>query len=81
MQRIPARTLDFFDRHVVKAITEKYGFNELEATKKFIGSKTYQMLIDPQLELYKVSPQIIFDLWENEQVTGEPRNSVYIREG
>ncbi|MBN6711560.1 hypothetical protein JFL47_11320 [Haemophilus haemoglobinophilus] len=79
MNRVPARTLDFFDRHVVKAIVEKYGFSEFEAIKKFIGSETYQMLIQTELELYKVSPQIIFDLWESEQVTGNPRNSLYVR--
>jgi hypothetical protein len=79
MNKVPARTLDFFDRYVVNAIVEKYGFNELQATKDFIGSKTYQMLIDPELELYKVSPFILFDMWENEKITGNPRNSLYLR--
>lgn len=79
MHKIPARTLDFFDRQVTRDIVEKYGFDELKAVKSFIQSETYQMLIDPELELYKVSPKIIFDLWENEKITGEPRNSIYIR--
>ncbi|MDH2997090.1 hypothetical protein A1D22_05270 [Pasteurellaceae bacterium LFhippo2] len=79
MNKIPARTLDFFDRQVTRDIVEKYGFDELKAVKSFIQSETYQMLIDPELELYKVSPKIIFDLWENEKITGEPRNSIYIR--
>ena len=37
------------------------------------------MLQDPELELYKVSPLIIFDMWESEQVTGNQRNSLYLR--
>lgn len=79
MNRISARTLDFFDRQVTKAIAEKYGLNEISAIKSFIQSETYQMLSDPELELYKLSPRIIFDLWENEKVTGDPRNSLYLR--
>ena len=79
MTHIPARTLDFFDRHVVKSIVEKYGFDELQAIKAFINSETYAMLQDPELELYKVSPLIIFDMWESEQITGNLRNSLYLR--
>lgn len=79
MNRISARTLDFFDRQVTQAIGEKYGLNEISAIKSFIQSETYQMLSDPELELYKLSPRIIFDLWENEKVTGDPRNSLYLR--
>ncbi len=79
MTHIPARTLDFFDRHVVKSIVEKYGFDELQAIKAFINSETYAMLQDPELELYKVSPLIIFDMWASEQITGNPRNSLYLR--
>ncbi|NBI13173.1 hypothetical protein GVX81_06020 [[Haemophilus] felis] len=76
---VSARTLDFFDRQVGQLIIDKYGFTELEAINAFIQSETYKMLIDPDLELYKVSPYILFDLWENEKITGNPRNSAYIR--
>lgn len=79
MKRVPARTLDFFDRYIILAMVEKYGFNELDAIKIFISSETYRLLIDVELELYKVSPYIIFDMWENEKITGNPRNSLYLR--
>ncbi|MDO4430300.1 MAG: hypothetical protein Q4B95_03240 [Lonepinella koalarum] len=79
MNRVPARTLDFFDRHIISAIVEKYGFSELQATKDFIRSETYKMLSDPELELYKISPNILFDMWENEKISGNPRNSLYLR--
>ncbi len=77
--RIPARTLNFFDKEVVTRMIEKYGFEEREAISAFLNSETYQMLIDPEMELYKVSPLIIFDMWEAEKITGNPRNSIYIR--
>ncbi len=77
--RIPARTLYFYDKEVVTSIIEKYGIEERKAISDFLSSETYQMLIDPETELYKVSPLIIFDIWEAEKVTGNPRQSVYIR--
>ncbi len=77
--RISARTLNFFDKEVVASIIEKYGLDERKAISDFLASETYRMLIDPEMELYKVSPLIVFDMWESEKVTGNPRMSVYIR--
>lgn len=79
MNRVTSRKLQFFDKFVTDLIIQKYGFNEMQAIREFIQSETYQMLNDPELALYQVSPHIIFDLWENEKITGEPRNSLYIR--
>lgn len=79
MTRVPARTMNFFDKNVIGQIIEKYGFCEKEAIRKFLESEAYRMLIDPEMELYKMSPYIVFDMWESEQVTGDPRNSQYIR--
>lgn len=64
---------------MVHQIIEKYGIGEMEAIKRFIETETYQMLSDPELEIYKMSPHIVFDMWESEQVTGNPRNSQYLR--
>jgi len=79
MTTVNVRTLDFFDRHVTNGIVEKYGFDEMKAIRIFLESETYQMLIDPELEIYKMSPKIVFDMWESEQITGDPRNSQYLR--
>lgn len=79
MTRISARTMVFFDKNVVEQIIEKYGIREMDAIRKFIESETYDMLTDSELEIYKMSPCIIFDMWESEQVTGDPRTSQYIR--
>ena len=79
MKIVDARTRDFFDRHVVAQITGKYGIDDLVALHRFIDSETYQMLTDSQAEVYVLSPNAVFDMWESEQVTGDPRNSQYIR--
>jgi hypothetical protein len=79
MNTIPVRTLDFFDRHVSYLISEKYGMQNIEAIRSFLSSETYKMLIDSELEIYKLSPRILFDMWESEQVTGSPCNSQYLR--
>ena len=77
---LAAHKIAFFDRYVGGLIAEKYGISDREAVRMFIGSETYKMLIDAETELYKASQHIIFDMWEVEKITGEPRNSQYIRE-
>lgn len=77
--KVDARTLDFFDRYVTQMIVEKYGINDREAVRLFFESETYQMLMDAEQGIYTMSPHIVFDMWESEQITGTPRNSQYIR--
>jgi len=79
MTKISARTMDFFDRQVIRQIIEKYGLDDMKAIRSFIESETYKMLSDPAFEIYKMSPRIVFDMWESERVTGDPRNSQYLR--
>ena len=52
----------------------------MEALRKFFYSETYKMLSNFELEMWDFSPLVIFDMWENEQVTGNPRNSLYMRD-
>lgn len=78
--RVTAERMAFYDEYVGKLISEKYALSEKESIKAFLESQTYKMLLDTETELDKVSPYILFDMWENEQITGEPRNSQYIRE-
>ena len=80
MTRLSARQIDFFDRQVGELMGEKYGMDDREAVRAFIESKTYQLLLDVESEVYTMSPHIIFDMWESEKITGDPRNSQYIRE-
>lgn len=74
-----ARMLVFFDRHVSQMIAEKYGLDEKQAIRAFLESETYRMLSDPETLIYTFSPLVVFDLWECEKVTGDPRQSQYIR--
>ena len=74
-----ARMLDFFDRHVTTLIVEKYAFDERRALRSFLESETSRMLLDHATGIYADSPRFVFDLWECEQITGDPRNSINIR--
>lgn len=51
----------------------------MDAYKKFMFSKTYEMLSNPELQMWDFSCFGIFDVWEAEQKTGDPRDSIYIR--
>lgn len=79
MKKISAEILDFYDQEIVQMISEKYGFEQIVALRKFLASDTYQMLSDSELEMWEFAPAAIFDMWESEQITGEPRNSLYLR--
>ena len=71
--------LQFYDKEVSLLISNKYGYPIMDAYRKFLFSKTYQMISNPELEMWEFSFVGIFDIWEVELVTGEPRNSLYLR--
>lgn len=71
--------LSYYDEKVSQMISEKYGIEQLAALRRFLSSETYKMLADEKLEMWDFSPFGIFDMWEAEQITGDPRNSLYIR--
>ena len=71
--------LDFYDKEVSLKISRKYGFSLMDSYRKFLNSKTYRMLSDPKLEMWDFSPDGIFDMWENEQVTSSPQSLLYLR--
>lgn len=71
--------VNYYDIEVIKKICCKYGLPELQALRRFLMSETYKMLRNPNLEMWEFSPLGIFDMWECEQITGNPRTSLYIR--
>ena len=71
--------LDYYDNEVIKMISEKYGYSFKEALKKFLYSETYRMLKDAKLEMWDFGCPAIFDMWECEQIVGNPRLSSYLR--
>ncbi len=78
-QYMSSSIMDCYDALIVKRIIEKYGFSEMHAVRAFICSKTHQMLAQKAYALNELGPAGVFDLWECEMVTGDPRNSLYIR--
>ena len=79
MSVIQSELNSYYDREVVSMIVEKYGMEPMDALNSFLQSETYRMFIDPELEMTDFSPLGIFDMWECEQITGNPRNSLYLR--
>ena len=71
--------LSYYNGELVKKISNKYSMEPMEALRRFLFSQTYQMLADEKMEMWDYSPIGIFDMWEAEQITGDPRNSLYIR--
>ncbi len=80
MKRLNSELLEYYDSSAVLLISEKYGLSSIDALKEFILSKTHKMLENADLEMWEFGPKAIFEIWECEKSTGDPRNSVYIRE-
>ena len=71
--------LNYYNKEIVNKICIIYGVESMNAFRMFLSSQTYQMLDDKKLEMWEFSPIGIFDMWESEQITGNPRNSLYLR--
>jgi len=79
MTRTDLVILDHYNRCVVQRIIDKYDIEPLEATRMFLTSQTHAMLEDPECAMWEFSERAIFEIWEVEQITNDPRKSVYIR--
>lgn len=79
MKRLEPEILDYYNNEVVTMIVEKYGLSQMEAFKEFATSKTHEMLENEDCGMTDFGAGAIFEIWECERVTGEPKNSVYIR--
>jgi len=69
----------FITAQMVELIMEHRQILEMDALRLFIESEVYQMISDPTLNMWEFAPLAIFDMWEHEIATGDPRNSLYIR--
>lgn len=78
MKPYEPEVIAYYDREVVRMIVEKYNMPAMDALSSYLGSESYRMFCDPELEMLDIPPHGVFDMWENEQVTGDPRNSLYI---
>lgn len=79
MNKLMPDVIKYYDREVTALMAEKYGFDPMEALRTFLSSQTHAMLEDRDFGMTDFGPFGVFDIWEAEKVTGNPRNSVYIR--
>lgn len=71
--------MQIFDAEVAALIADARAIGLMDALRLFLASETHAMLLDDDLKLWHFSSLAVFDMWENEQMTGDPRNSLYLR--
>ena len=79
MNRTRPSILQTVDAMVAREIARSRDISDMDALRLFVVSETHRMLVDDDLKLWYFSPLAIFDMWENEIATGDPRNSLYLR--
>ena len=79
MNRIPNFSLDYYNKDVIRRIIDKYGMEQMDAARAFLTSETHRMLENADMAMWEFSARAVFDMWEAERVTGDPRNSAYLR--
>ena len=79
MNRTRPSILQNVDAMVAQEIARSRDISDMDALRLFAVSETHRMLVDDDLKLWYFSPLAIFDMWENEIATGDPRNSLYLR--
>ena len=70
---------DYYDRRVIRRIIDKYALDPMEAARRFLMSETHAMLEDAECCLMAFPDRAVFEMWEAEQVTGDPRLAEAIR--
>ena len=71
--------LGFVEQYVVGEICRRHGLEPFDALQRFLNSETYRMVSNFELAMWEFSHPAIVSMWECEQITGDPRNSIYIR--
>ena len=79
MKRTTPSILQTFDTEVAHLIAKNREITELDALRLFLRSETHTMLVNDDMKLWNFSPLAVYDMWEAEEATGDPRNSLYIR--
>ena len=78
-KRTKPSILQNFDCEVTALIAQNRGISQTEALRRFLNSKTHEMLEDDDMKLWYFSPLAVYDIWEAEEATGDPGNSLYLR--
>ena len=56
---------------IIELILENSNLSELEATEQFYSSRVYALLEDEETKLWHFSPLTLYNMYEEEQKTGE----------
>lgn len=79
MTRMENFSLDHYNRNVIQRIMDKYDMDQMSAAREFLTSETHRMLENADMAMWEFSERAVFDMWEAEKVTGDPRRSVHLR--
>lgn len=79
MKKLEPEIVDYYNNEVVVMIAEKYGMSQMDALKAFVNSKTHEMIENSECGMTDFGAEAIFEIWECEKITGDPRKSIYIR--
>ncbi len=71
--------LDYYNRKILERILEKYHMDPMDAVRAYMTSETHELLEDGENGLTAYGEAAVFDMWEAEHLTGDPRNSVYLQ--
>jgi len=63
---------------IIGIIVERNGLSEQEAIMAFYQSKIAQKLGDENILLRRMSPYLLYELWNTERETGNYKESPYI---
>jgi hypothetical protein len=80
MKRLEPEIIDFYNNEVVRMIADKYGYDQMEALRRFVHSETHEILENKDSGLIAFGAGAVLEIWEAEKITGDPRNSIYLRE-
>lgn len=78
-KRLQEHMRHYINAEVSMLIADNRNISPMDGLRIFLGSETYAMLCDDDLDMWEFSPPAIYDMWENEVRTGDPRNSLYLR--
>jgi hypothetical protein len=79
MRRTRASIMQNIDAEVAMKIAESRGISDMDGLRLLVRSQTHQMMEDDDLKMWHFSALALFDMWETEIATGDPRNSIYLR--
>ena len=70
--------ISWIEAQVCIFIANNKNCSYLDAFRKFSASKTHKMLVDEKLEMWFFSPEAIYEIYTEEEKSGDPLKSQYL---